>query len=234
MDFGISIDSPFLTYGVSYRQILMKTAPDGAPNHDAISLILGLTEDNFRIGYSYDITVSTLGWGITDGAHELTLSYVWKTPEPPANAAAPRAALCGILIAPASGLGQHVDLPLEVHTKPRPDVRLDVLRQGHEIPALGSPTVHQHERLPVVHPMRAPVVALPAGPVNEPACRHLGAVGRRVVRDIGMRRLQRREGVRVEDGVLEEAASVANHGRVGQLAPADPNDRIGDARGVGS
>lgn len=80
MDFGISIDSPFLTYGVSYRQILMKTAPDGAPNHDAISLILGLTEDNFRIGYSYDITVSTLGWGITDGAHELTLSYVWKTP----------------------------------------------------------------------------------------------------------------------------------------------------------
>ena len=80
MDFGISIDSPFLTYGVSYRQILMKTAPDGAPNHDAISLILGLTEDNFRIGYSYDITISTLGWGITDGAHELTLSYVWKTP----------------------------------------------------------------------------------------------------------------------------------------------------------
>ena len=80
MDFGISIDSPFLTYGVSYRQILMKQAPDGAPNHDAVSLLLGLTEENFRIGYSYDITVSTLGWGITDGAHELTLTYVWKTP----------------------------------------------------------------------------------------------------------------------------------------------------------
>ena len=67
MDFGISFDSPFLTYGVSYRQILMKQAPDGAPNHDAISLILGLTEEHFRVGYSYDITVSTLGWGITDG-----------------------------------------------------------------------------------------------------------------------------------------------------------------------
>lgn len=80
MDFGISFDSPFLTYGVSYRQILMKTAPDGAPNHDAISVLIGLTEDNFRVGYSYDITVSSLGWGITDGAHELTLSYVWKTP----------------------------------------------------------------------------------------------------------------------------------------------------------
>ena len=39
MDFGFSIDSPFLTYGVSYRQILMKSAPDGAPNHDAISLL---------------------------------------------------------------------------------------------------------------------------------------------------------------------------------------------------
>ena len=80
MDFGISFDSPFLTYGVSYRQILMKQAPDGAPNHDAISLLLGLTEEHFRVGYSYDITVSSLGWGITDGAHELTLSYVWKTP----------------------------------------------------------------------------------------------------------------------------------------------------------
>lgn len=80
MDFGISFDSPFLTYGVSYRQILMKTAPDGAPNHDAISVLLGLTEEHFRVGYSYDITVSTLGWGITDGAHELTLTYVWKTP----------------------------------------------------------------------------------------------------------------------------------------------------------
>lgn len=80
MDFGVSFDSPFLTYGISYRQILMKQAPDGAPNHDAISLLLGLTEENFRVGYSYDITVSSLGWGITDGAHELTLSYVWKTP----------------------------------------------------------------------------------------------------------------------------------------------------------
>lgn len=80
MDFGISFDSPFLTYGVSYRQILMKTAPDGAPNHDAISLLLGLTEEHFRVGYSYDITVSTLGWGISDGAHELTLTYVWNTP----------------------------------------------------------------------------------------------------------------------------------------------------------
>lgn len=80
MDFGFSMDSPFLTYGISYRQILMKSAPDGAPNHDAISLLLGLTEENFRVGYSYDITVSTLGWGITDGAHEITLSYVWRTP----------------------------------------------------------------------------------------------------------------------------------------------------------
>ena len=80
MDFGISFDSPFLTYGISYRQILMKTAPDGAPNHDAVSVLIGLTEENFRVGYSYDITVSSLGWGITDGAHELTLTYVWKTP----------------------------------------------------------------------------------------------------------------------------------------------------------
>ncbi len=80
MDFGISFDSPFLTYGISYRQILMKSAPDGAPNHDAVSVLIGLTEENFRVGYSYDITVSSLGWGISDGAHELTLTYVWKTP----------------------------------------------------------------------------------------------------------------------------------------------------------
>ena len=26
------------------------------------------------------LPLTILGWGITDGAHELTLSYVWKTP----------------------------------------------------------------------------------------------------------------------------------------------------------
>ena len=70
----------------------MKQAPDGAPNYDD-SLILGLTEEHFRVGYSYDITVSTLGWGITDGAHELTLSYVWKTLGYPVQMPAPGAAL---------------------------------------------------------------------------------------------------------------------------------------------
>ena len=123
VDFGISFDSPFLTYGVSYRQILMKQAPDGAPNHDAISLILGLTEEHFRVGYSYDITVSSLGLGHHGRRPRAHAQLRVEDAEPPAQR--DRTGCCLALNSDQSG--QHVDLPLEVHPEASPDVRLDVL-----------------------------------------------------------------------------------------------------------
>lgn len=46
-------------------------------NGDAIIALIGLQNDNFKFGYSYDITVSKLG-GTTGGAHELSLGFKLK------------------------------------------------------------------------------------------------------------------------------------------------------------
>ena len=43
-------------------------------NFDAIILMLGLIQDSFKFGYSYDITVSNLNNSNTLGAHELTFT----------------------------------------------------------------------------------------------------------------------------------------------------------------
>ncbi|MFM6935673.1 MAG: type IX secretion system membrane protein PorP/SprF [Flavobacteriales bacterium] len=46
-------------------------------NRDAFIVSLGLTTDKFRIGYSYDLTVSQLG-GITGGSHEISMGINLK------------------------------------------------------------------------------------------------------------------------------------------------------------
>ncbi len=50
-------------------------------NGDAIIALIGLQNDNFKFGYSYDITVSKLG-GNTGGAHELSLGLNLKCRKP--------------------------------------------------------------------------------------------------------------------------------------------------------
>jgi type IX secretion system PorP/SprF family membrane protein len=46
---------------------------------DAVVIILGMQYKNFRIGYSYDITTSTLGGGSrSSGSHELMACYCFK------------------------------------------------------------------------------------------------------------------------------------------------------------
>ena len=77
---GFHFDSHPITYGIWYRQLLTKENPAQSANHDAIALLLGYADANWRVGYSYDFTVSDLSWGVTDGAHEVTLTYTWFTP----------------------------------------------------------------------------------------------------------------------------------------------------------
>lgn len=45
-------------------------------NPDAVILILGLQFNNFKLGYSYDITMSRLA-NVSGGAHEVSLSYTF-------------------------------------------------------------------------------------------------------------------------------------------------------------
>jgi type IX secretion system PorP/SprF family membrane protein len=62
------------TVGLWYR-LNNSTLPTN--NSDAIIVLIGLQTDDFKFGYSYDITVSNLG-GSTGGAHELSLGFNLK------------------------------------------------------------------------------------------------------------------------------------------------------------
>lgn len=64
LNIGMYIKSGALTYGVWYR------------NKDAFIATLGIETDNFRIGYSYDVTLSKLGIA-SGGSHEVSLGIVF-------------------------------------------------------------------------------------------------------------------------------------------------------------
>jgi type IX secretion system PorP/SprF family membrane protein len=51
-------------------------------NKDAFILTIGINTDNYRIGYSYDLTVSPLGNGISGGSHEVSLGINLKCKKP--------------------------------------------------------------------------------------------------------------------------------------------------------
>lgn len=63
-----------LMAGIWYRGIPGFKRYDNNPNNDAVVVMLGVKLAEFRVAYSYDITVSQL-WGNTGGAHEISLVY---------------------------------------------------------------------------------------------------------------------------------------------------------------
>ena len=68
-----------LVLGLWYRGLPSKNA---LPNSEALIGLLGFSFVNgLDIGYSYDFTISKLGWGNTGGAHELSIRYLFITPE---------------------------------------------------------------------------------------------------------------------------------------------------------
>ncbi len=65
---------PFL-FGVWYRGIpLVKEYP----GTDAVAFLLGYRLEKISFGYSYDFTVSRLGFG-SGGSHEISVNYTFKT-----------------------------------------------------------------------------------------------------------------------------------------------------------
>jgi type IX secretion system PorP/SprF family membrane protein len=63
---GFYVYNDPISIGLWYRHVFNYS--------DAIALSLGLKTGNYRIGYSYDFTVSSLGNNASAGAHELSLS----------------------------------------------------------------------------------------------------------------------------------------------------------------
>lgn len=71
-NYGVYLDwEPFLV-GVWFRH--------GMKNADAFIFQLGVQQDYFKVGYSYDVTVSKLA-NSTAGAHELTVGMLLPVPE---------------------------------------------------------------------------------------------------------------------------------------------------------
>jgi type IX secretion system PorP/SprF family membrane protein len=54
-------------------------------NRDAMVFIVGVKADKFRLGYSYDLTVSKLGNGLTGGSHEVSFQMDIKCRRKPKN-----------------------------------------------------------------------------------------------------------------------------------------------------
>ena len=72
-NYGLYLDwMPFMV-GVWYR--------NGLENSDAFIFMVGVQKDFFKLGYSYDVTVSKLA-NNTAGSHEVTLGFLLPVPEP--------------------------------------------------------------------------------------------------------------------------------------------------------
>ncbi len=77
LDFGFYYEFSPIVLGVWYRGLPTKSNHYGYPNHDAVAVLLGFQASRYKLGYSYDITISTLGIGSSGGSHEISLVYQW-------------------------------------------------------------------------------------------------------------------------------------------------------------
>lgn len=74
LDLGFYATYSPITLGMWYRGIPIKKRDITRTNHDALIFLVGVRQDNFSIGYSYDITISSLGVS-TGGSHEISIAY---------------------------------------------------------------------------------------------------------------------------------------------------------------
>ena len=79
-NYGVYLDwMPFLV-GLWYRNGLTAVEGQSPWNPDAFIFMVGVQQDYFKVGYSYDVTVSTMA-NNTNGAHELSVGLMLPCPE---------------------------------------------------------------------------------------------------------------------------------------------------------
>lgn len=75
LDIGFYVTQSVFNAGLWYRGIpLFKAYAPGYANNDAMAIIIGVRNERFSFGYSYDFTISRLA-SLTRGAHEITTAY---------------------------------------------------------------------------------------------------------------------------------------------------------------
>ncbi len=85
LDLGVYYSKNILNLGIWYRGIpITKPTPDYA-NNDALIFLMGFNIDRFKMGYSYDLTLSKLTNAVSKGSHEISLSYQFCKLKKPRN-----------------------------------------------------------------------------------------------------------------------------------------------------
>jgi len=76
LDVGAYYGKKALSFGLWYRGLPLLKAQNNVLNNDALAIVVGylVVGYNFRVGYSYDITVSRLAAN-SGGSHELSIIY---------------------------------------------------------------------------------------------------------------------------------------------------------------
>lgn len=78
VDVGLYVHYVPFVFGLWYRGLPFQQNESESLNHDAITALFGIKQNNLSIGYSYDVNLSglvnTLG-----GSHEITVTYEFKT-----------------------------------------------------------------------------------------------------------------------------------------------------------
>lgn len=75
VDLGVYYQQNFLVFGCWYRGIPFFKPEKSYQNNDAVIFLTGVSIDKYKIGYSYDFTLSSISNANTRGTHELSMSY---------------------------------------------------------------------------------------------------------------------------------------------------------------
>ncbi len=76
LDIGAYYELDPIFVGLWYRGLPVKHYEPGRGNSDALAVLAGITVNDWRIGYSYDLTLSMLA-DRTGGSHEISIVYDW-------------------------------------------------------------------------------------------------------------------------------------------------------------
>jgi type IX secretion system PorP/SprF family membrane protein len=77
LDLGTYLDFEPMVFGIWYRGIPVKVEKTAVLNNDALVFLAGIKTGKLSFGYSYDLTISGLGFG-TGGSHEVSVVYDFK------------------------------------------------------------------------------------------------------------------------------------------------------------
>jgi type IX secretion system PorP/SprF family membrane protein len=76
LDLGVYITYSPIVLGLWYRGLPIKKYVDNISNRESLIALVGYRQDRFSFGYSYDITISSLGLP-SGGSHEISLAYTF-------------------------------------------------------------------------------------------------------------------------------------------------------------